>query len=118
MRQPASLELLDESEEFWDQFLPAGFGRTGLLSKEFVEVLLEVIDSSGFGVFSQVVTKPFDLLGLQSLWMPTHQRDQPAVLAGHRIKLSPGGHEVVADEANHMESIGNDLRFGEVLTDH
>ena len=49
--------------------------------------------------------------------MAPHQREQAAVLGGHRIDLSPAGQEVMIDEPDHVKTVGHDDRLGKMLSD-
>ena len=57
------------------------------------------------------------LVGLEIVAVATHQREQAAVLGAGGIDLAPTGQEVMVDEADDVEAIGDDLGFGKVLAD-
>ncbi len=49
--------------------------------------------------------------------MAPHQREQAAILAADRVDLAPAGEEVVVDDADDVEAIGDDGRIGKLPLD-
>jgi len=49
--------------------------------------------------------------------MAALQRDQAAVFGSDRIDLAPTGQEVVVDQADHMEPVGDNERLGKLFFD-
>ena len=71
-----------------------------------------------------VVATPASAFGSRSaasgeiVAMAAHQREQAAVLTGHRVEVSPAGEELLIDETDNMEAIGDNLGLREVFPGH
>jgi hypothetical protein len=63
----------------------------------------------------EVGAQPDSLFRLQVIAVAPHERQQTPALAGDRIDLSPAGEEVMIDETNDVEAVGDDARMGEVF---
>ncbi len=115
MRQAGLAQLDHGAEEARGQLLALP-PRFVFLEEQVAEALFEAVDEVQGRVLGQIGQQAKALIGFEVVPMPSHQREQTAVLAARRIDLSPAGQEVVVDEPDDVEAIGDNDRLGEVLT--
>lgn len=110
-------QLIDGGQQTWNEFGALAAGLV-LLQQQVAESLREGINDGQGGV-SLEVSAEFDLLlRLEVVAVPAHEGEQTAVLAGHRIDLSPAGKKAMVDEANDVKAVGDNAGVGEVLPNH
>ena len=115
-REAGLAEIGDCAQEARDQLL-ALFTGFVLLQQQVAEPLLKPIDFVQRGVLRQIREQPYLLLGFEVMTMAPHQRHQSTVLRTGRVDLAPASQEVVVDETDHMEAVGDDESVGEVELD-
>ena len=116
LRQSGLAQLDDGTQKTGDQFLALS-ARFVFLQQQIAKPLFEAVDEVQGGALGQVGQQPDLLLGFEVVAVAAHQRDQAAVLGPGRIDLSPAGQEVVVDEADHMEAVGDDDRPRKLFMD-
>jgi hypothetical protein len=87
------------------------------LEQQITEALLESIDFAQDGELIKIGLQLDGLFRLEIVTMAAHQREQAAMFGSSGVDVPPAGQEVVIDEADDMEAIGDDPGLGEVLAD-
>lgn len=57
------------------------------------------------------------LVGSEVVAMAAHQGKQSAIFGPSGIEIAPAGEEMMVDDADHMETVGDDAGVGEVQGD-
>ncbi len=74
------------------------------------------VQTAGCGLLLEILCEVLALFRAEVFGMPPQQRDQAAVLQACRIEQPPDSEELLLDQANHVESIGDDRGLGKKLS--
>ena len=115
--EAALTEIGDGTQEARDELL-TGFAGFVFLQQQVAEALFETIDLVQRRVLGQICQQARLLLGFEVMAVAAHQGHPAAVLGAYGIDLAPARQEVMVDEADDMEAVGDDESIGEVDLNH
>ena len=116
LRQSGLPQLVDGVQQAGRQEFALVAGAV-LFEQQVAEPLFESIDRRQDGPACEVIGEAVLLVGREVVAMAAHEAEQAAVFGAGGIDLAPAGEEVVVDEADDVEAVGDDAGVGEVFAD-
>jgi len=104
----------DGAQQFGDE---SGALLTGpmFFQQEIAESLFKAVDHLQPGMDLQVGLKFFQLLRLEVVTVPAHERQQSAILGTDRVQIAPAIEKVVIYQPDDVKAIGDDQGVGKEL---